>query len=163
MKPFSVYQGKWNAECRDLEAEIVPMCQDQGLAIVTWASLGGGSLLSEEQRKQLADDPKARKAPINEQSIKISKVLENIARKYETTLQAVVSYRSNNSRPPHRFLTDDLRLWHTCTLKLPMSYPSSAFKQWPKLKPWKSTSRCSSQRRTFVLCTRQTRSILSFR
>ena len=70
------------------------MCQDQGLAIVPWQSLGGGSLLSEEQRKQLANDPKARKVPINEQSIRISKVLEDIARKYETTLQAVVSCHS---------------------------------------------------------------------
>ncbi|KAK5275109.1 hypothetical protein LTR40_013627, partial [Exophiala xenobiotica] len=59
--PFSVYQGRWNAACRDMEAEIIPMCEDQGMAIVSWASLGGGALLTAEQRKKNEQDPDARK------------------------------------------------------------------------------------------------------
>ncbi|KAK6219440.1 hypothetical protein LQW54_002172 [Pestalotiopsis sp. IQ-011] len=52
MTPFSVYQGQWNAGFRNMEAEIVPMCEDQGMGITTWSSLGGGQLLSAEQRRQ---------------------------------------------------------------------------------------------------------------
>lgn len=48
LTPFSVYQGRWNAAYRDMEAEIIPMCQDQGMAVVPWAALGGGQLLSSE-------------------------------------------------------------------------------------------------------------------
>ena len=35
-----------------MEAEIIPMCEDQGMAIVLWAVLGGDQLLLAEQRKQ---------------------------------------------------------------------------------------------------------------
>ena len=91
LTPFSVYQGKWNAAFRDLEAEIIPMCQDQGLAIVPWAALGGGALLSRQQRQQVQKDSKARKVPIDELSIRVSEVLERIAEEHEATLQAVAS------------------------------------------------------------------------
>ncbi|KAI5358752.1 putative NADP-dependent oxidoreductase domain-containing protein [Septoria linicola] len=46
LTPFSVFQGKWNAAYRDLEAEIIPMCEDEGLAVVPWSALGGGNLQS---------------------------------------------------------------------------------------------------------------------
>lgn len=42
MRPFSVYQGRWNATGRDMERDIVGMCQDQGIGIAVWGSLGGG-------------------------------------------------------------------------------------------------------------------------
>lgn len=28
--PFSIYQGSWNILMRDMEREVIPMCQDQG-------------------------------------------------------------------------------------------------------------------------------------
>ncbi|EON63922.1 hypothetical protein W97_03150 [Coniosporium apollinis CBS 100218] len=88
--PFSIYQGRWNAAFRDMEAEIIPMCEDQGLAIVPWAALGGGQLMSAEQRKQKEQDPGARKPRgLTENDVKISEVLEQIARTKSTTLQAV--------------------------------------------------------------------------
>lgn len=94
LTPFSVYQGKWNAAFRDIEAEIIPMCQDQGLAIVSWASLGGGALLrSKEQRKQAEEDPKARKNRYGLADDKISRItelLEEMAAKHGSTLQSVV-------------------------------------------------------------------------
>ncbi|GKT90056.1 norsolorinic acid reductase [Colletotrichum tofieldiae] len=49
---FSVYQGKWNVLLRDMEAEIIPMCEDQGMAIVSWASLGSGQLLTTLAKKK---------------------------------------------------------------------------------------------------------------
>ncbi|RYO96016.1 hypothetical protein DL764_007553 [Monosporascus ibericus] len=61
LTPFSVYQGRWNAAYRDLEAEVIPMCEDQGMAIVSWASLGGGQLNTAEQRRKMEQDPDAPK------------------------------------------------------------------------------------------------------
>ncbi|KAK5733465.1 hypothetical protein LTR17_009710 [Elasticomyces elasticus] len=52
LTPFSVYQGKWNAAYRDIEADIIHMAEDRGMAIVSWASLGGGALNTKEQREK---------------------------------------------------------------------------------------------------------------
>ncbi|THW09240.1 Aldo/keto reductase [Aureobasidium pullulans] len=90
LTPFSVYQGKWNAGMRDMEAELIPMCEDEGLAIVPWAALGQGQLLTKAQRKERANDPDARQGYHgNEQTIKISAACEEIAKLKNTTLQAV--------------------------------------------------------------------------
>ncbi|RSL57425.1 hypothetical protein CEP53_006473 [Fusarium sp. AF-6] len=59
LTPFSVYQGKRNAAYRDMEGELIPMCEDQGMAIVPWAALGSGQLLSAEQRRERENDPDA--------------------------------------------------------------------------------------------------------
>ncbi|KAF6825943.1 norsolorinic acid reductase [Colletotrichum plurivorum] len=86
LTPFSIYQGKWNAGFRDIEAEIVPMCEDQGMAVVPWAALGGGQLLTAEQRRDL----NARK-PRNGQEppLALCEKLEEIATEKGTTLQAI--------------------------------------------------------------------------
>ncbi|OIW29029.1 Aldo/keto reductase [Coniochaeta ligniaria NRRL 30616] len=90
LTPFSVYQGRWNAAYRDMEAEIIPMCEDQGMGIVPWAALGGGQLLSAEQRAEKEKNPDSQKGyGLREEDIKVSAVLERIARDKDTTLQAV--------------------------------------------------------------------------
>ena len=52
LKQFCVYQGQWSAAKRDLEAEILPMCDLEGMAIAPWGALGGGNFKTEEQRKE---------------------------------------------------------------------------------------------------------------
>ncbi|KIW33921.1 uncharacterized protein PV07_00735 [Cladophialophora immunda] len=90
LTPFSVYQGRWNAAFRDMEAEIIPMCEDQGMAVVPWAALGGGQLISAEQRKQQEQDPDARQGyGLREADVKVCEALEKIAEGKATTLQAV--------------------------------------------------------------------------
>ena len=37
---------------RDMEGEVIHMCEDQGMAVVPWGALGSGSLLTAEQRKE---------------------------------------------------------------------------------------------------------------
>lgn len=66
------------------------MAEDQGLAIVPWAALGGGTLLTKDQRKQRESDPEARRTSPDEKSLHVSEVLEHLAAKYNSTLQAVV-------------------------------------------------------------------------
>ena len=93
LTPFSIYEGRWNVAYRDMEAEIIPMCEDQGMAVVPWAALGGGSLLTKEQREKAKTTEGARTSPygLSEKDLKISEVLEDIAQSKGTTLQAIVS------------------------------------------------------------------------
>jgi len=91
LTPFSIYQGKWNAAFRDMEAEIIPMCEDQGMAISPWAALGGGNLKTAEQRSRENDDGARESRKLSEKDIKTSETLEKMASERKTTLQAVVS------------------------------------------------------------------------
>jgi aryl-alcohol dehydrogenase-like predicted oxidoreductase len=92
LTPFSLYQGRWNAAFRDMESEIIPMCEDQGMAIVSWASLGGGHLVTAAQRKERDSDPSTGKGyyKASEDDIKVCDVLERIAIAKNATLQDIV-------------------------------------------------------------------------
>ena len=93
LTPFSVYQGRWNAAYRDMEAEIVPMCEDQGMAIMTWGSLGGGQLATAEHRRKIQEDPDmgGKYYVPDDEDVKVCDVLERIASDKKVTLQSVVS------------------------------------------------------------------------
>ncbi|KAL4983876.1 norsolorinic acid reductase [Aspergillus falconensis] len=88
LRPFSIYQGEWNASRRDMEREIIPMCRDQGLGIVPWATLGQGKFKSAEARKA-AHGGSGRASQPSEQEIKVSEVLEAIAVQKNTSLHVV--------------------------------------------------------------------------
>lgn len=114
LTPFSVYQGNWNAAFRDMEGDVIPMCEDQDMAIVSWGSLGTGSLLTAQQRKEREADPDAPRPQISEVALKTSEALERIAGRKGTTLQAIVSFGftiyitqgSNAVRPWHTYSTN---------------------------------------------------------
>ncbi|KAL3486621.1 NADP-dependent oxidoreductase domain-containing protein [Aspergillus germanicus] len=91
LTPFSIYQGRWNAAFRDMEAEIIPMCEDQGMAVVPWAALGGGLLLSAEQRRQREENLAGQKSfyDVGPKEIAISDALERIAVSKGTNVQAI--------------------------------------------------------------------------
>jgi aryl-alcohol dehydrogenase-like predicted oxidoreductase len=76
-----------------MEAELIPMCEDQGMAIVSWASLGGGHLQTTKQKEDKEKNPDARppRGP-TEADAKVSEALEKIADSKNTSLQAVVSF-----------------------------------------------------------------------
>ncbi|GKT63864.1 norsolorinic acid reductase [Colletotrichum tofieldiae] len=80
---------KWNVLLRDMEAEIIPMCEDQGMAIVSWASLGSGQLLTSEQREKLKKDPDARPNFYGDSPIALCDKLEALAKKKGTSLQGI--------------------------------------------------------------------------
>ncbi|KAH6977535.1 NADP-dependent oxidoreductase domain-containing protein [Ilyonectria sp. MPI-CAGE-AT-0026] len=89
LTPFSVYEGKWNASFRDMEGEIIPMCEDQGMAIVPFAALGTGTLLSAKQRHERESDPDAAQASPSEKALAVSKTIEKIANEKGTSFQAI--------------------------------------------------------------------------
>jgi aryl-alcohol dehydrogenase-like predicted oxidoreductase len=42
LRPFSIYQGRFSAQARDLERDIIPMCRAEGMAIHAWGVMGNG-------------------------------------------------------------------------------------------------------------------------
>ena len=50
--PFVVYQGSWNVLLRDFEREILPMAQQQGMALAPWGVLHGGKLRTDEEEER---------------------------------------------------------------------------------------------------------------
>ncbi len=100
LTPFSLYQGRWNAGFRDLEAEIIPMCEDQGMAILPWGVFGGGQLRTMKQREADREDEGSRPPKfLSERHAKVSEVLEAIGKTHGTSLQAVVRLSRFPVRP----------------------------------------------------------------
>ncbi len=86
LRPFSLYQGRWSAAQRDFEREIIPMCKDEGMGIAPWGALGGGNFKSAEDRRK--NEGRSMGGP-SEAHIKLSEVLEGIAKKKETAMTSV--------------------------------------------------------------------------
>jgi aryl-alcohol dehydrogenase-like predicted oxidoreductase len=53
LRPFSVYQGRLSAHVRDMERDIIPMCQDQGMAIHAWGVMANGIVKHSQQSSSL--------------------------------------------------------------------------------------------------------------
>ncbi|KAL7750173.1 hypothetical protein RI367_004345 [Sorochytrium milnesiophthora] len=49
LTPFSVYQGKWNIEERDVERDVLQMCKQFGLSFTAFRVLGGGRYKEDEK------------------------------------------------------------------------------------------------------------------
>ena len=77
---------------RDMEGEVIHMCEDQGMAVIPWGALGSGSLLTAEQRKERENDPDAPDTKPSETALRTSEALEKIATRKGTTLQAIVGH-----------------------------------------------------------------------
>lgn len=80
-----------------MEADIIPMCEDQGMAIASWASLGGGQLMTKEQREK-SNTEKSFYQP-TENDIKVCEVLEDLANRKKATLQDIVRPTSLPTAP----------------------------------------------------------------
>lgn len=75
-----------------MEGEIIPMCEDQGMAVVPWAALGGGQILTKAQREEQKTNPDMRGSRgVTDAHIRVSEELEKMAEEKNCTLQALVS------------------------------------------------------------------------
>ena len=88
LRPFSVYQGKWNMGFRDLEREVLPMCRDQGMGIVPWGAMGVSKFRTAERRENGPGD--GRKVPLSENDVKLSEALEGMAKRKNVSFHALV-------------------------------------------------------------------------
>lgn len=82
LRPFSVYQGEWNAAMRDMERDIVPMAQHNGMAIAPYGVLNQGRFQTEAVFKEREkNNPGRNFVPLSARDKQVSKVLEALANK----------------------------------------------------------------------------------
>ncbi|KAK8008944.1 sterigmatocystin biosynthesis dehydrogenase stcV [Apiospora marii] len=87
LRPFSVYQGRYSAQERDLEREIIPMCLDEGMAVHAFGTLGGGQFKSPG-----SEEMGSRQLPPHlriGREAAVSKVLDAVAKRHGVHITAV--------------------------------------------------------------------------
>ncbi|KAL1850309.1 hypothetical protein Plec18170_007004 [Paecilomyces lecythidis] len=87
---FSIYQGRYSAAQRDVEREVLPMCEDQGLSFCAYGALGSGNFKTKEQRER--DTGEGRNSFTNtasENVLKTVDVLERLAKAKGTQITSV--------------------------------------------------------------------------
>ncbi|KAL4903417.1 hypothetical protein BDW74DRAFT_186076 [Aspergillus multicolor] len=87
LRPFSVYQGRYSAQSRDLEREVIPMCREEGMAVHAWGVLGNGYFRSPNAppKKDGRNTPQ-RMLGREEQ---VSAVLDRVAQRHGVPLTSV--------------------------------------------------------------------------
>ncbi|KAL8669844.1 MAG: hypothetical protein Q9168_005584 [Polycauliona sp. 1 TL-2023] len=88
LTPFSVYQGRWNAANRDFERDVLPMCEDEGMALAPWGALGAGLFKTDEQLAAAQGEGRQGAAP-TEQTRAISAALNKIAKAKGTAITSI--------------------------------------------------------------------------
>ena len=91
MRQFSLYQGRWSAAERDFERELIPMCKEEGMAICSWGSAGGGNFKTTDQRAAMekAGEKGRNFGKPSDKHIAVTPVLEKIAKAVEYSIPAV--------------------------------------------------------------------------
>lgn len=77
---FVCYQGQYHLGCRDMEREIIPMCNELGLGIVSWGVLGQGKYTGRFKR---GEEDKGGRKMLNKMSDKdydIADVVSDVAK-----------------------------------------------------------------------------------
>ncbi|KAJ3575524.1 hypothetical protein NPX13_g4003 [Xylaria arbuscula] len=85
LRPFSIYQGRYSAQERDLEREVIPMCQAEGMAFQPFGVLGGGYFKS-------PGDKGARNTPsplLVGREEQMSKVLDAVAKRHGVPITSI--------------------------------------------------------------------------
>jgi aryl-alcohol dehydrogenase-like predicted oxidoreductase len=97
---FATLQAYYSLLCRDLEYELVPLCQDQGLGILVWSPTSGGFLTGKYLRGKprptgaRLSDPKSMFMNFDQdKGYDIIEELDNIAKAHDSTVaQAALNY-----------------------------------------------------------------------
>ncbi|KAJ4263416.1 hypothetical protein NW762_006235 [Fusarium torreyae] len=82
LRQFSVYQGMWNADLRDFERYILPMCREEGMTICIYGVLGQGRFQTQsayEERQR--NNPGRKFVPLFHHDKDVSRVLERVAKR----------------------------------------------------------------------------------
>lgn len=85
---FSVLQPLYNIMNRDIEVEILPLCEEKGLGVVSYSPLARGILTGKykpgesypEGSRASRNDPRMQQAELREASIELSQTIANYAR-----------------------------------------------------------------------------------
>ena len=96
LRQFSVYQGRYSAAQRDMEREIIPMTQLEGMGVCLWGALRGSAFKTEQERADMRGRPMAK---LEEKMMKVSEGLEKIAQRHNTVLTNVALAYSMSKHP----------------------------------------------------------------
>ncbi|EED22040.1 aldo/keto reductase, putative [Talaromyces stipitatus ATCC 10500] len=95
LSPFSVYQGQWSAAERDVERDIIPMCNDEGMAFIPYGVLGSGYFRTSAQRAAEKQNPGTKREGRNiamidkPQKTIMADTLEDIAKARGTNITSI--------------------------------------------------------------------------
>ena len=89
LRQFVVYQGMWNAALRDFEREIIPMCKDEGMALLPYGTLGQGRFQTEASFEEREKNNPGRKGKPSSVERAVSKVLEGISLAKDTAVTSI--------------------------------------------------------------------------
>jgi aryl-alcohol dehydrogenase-like predicted oxidoreductase len=100
LEKYVTLQAYYSLIARDLEYELVPLCLDQKLGILTWSPLGGGFLTGKYRRGKNRPDGARRSDPVDQflqfdenKGFDIVDELERIANNHKATItQAALNY-----------------------------------------------------------------------
>lgn len=88
LRPFSVYQGHYSVQLRDLEREVIPMCRDEGMAVHAWGVLGRGyfSTPGSDEKKEGGRNTTVGRTGREE---RVCEVLNNVAQRHGVPLTSI--------------------------------------------------------------------------
>jgi aryl-alcohol dehydrogenase-like predicted oxidoreductase len=90
LRQFVVYQGMWNAAMRDFERDIIPMCKDEGMALLPYGTLGQGRFQTEAGFKEReASNPGRQGRGASSVERAVSKVMESLAAEKKTVITSI--------------------------------------------------------------------------
>ena len=100
LERYVTLQAYYSLVARDLENELVPLCLDQNLGILTWSPLGGGFLTGKYRKGKPRPEGARRTNPKDqflqfdeEKGFSIVDELERIGKKHNATItQAALNY-----------------------------------------------------------------------
>ncbi|PLN80276.1 aryl-alcohol dehydrogenase [Aspergillus taichungensis] len=87
LRPFSIYQGRYSAQSRDLEREVIPMCRDEGMAIHAFGTLGSGYFKTPGEPAKEGGRNTPHMTLGREE--KVSAVLDKVAQRHKVPLTSV--------------------------------------------------------------------------
>jgi len=86
LRQFSVYQGRYSAQTRDLERDIIPMCRDEGMGIHAFSVMGGGYFKSPGSEEKGGRNTPHMKLGREEQ---VSAALDSVAKRHGVPITSV--------------------------------------------------------------------------
>ena len=90
LRQFVVYQGMWNAAMRDFERDIIPMCRDEGMALLPYGTLGQGRFQTEAGFKEREENNPGRQGKkVSAVERAVSKVMEGLAAEKKTAITSI--------------------------------------------------------------------------
>lgn len=89
LRQFVAYQGMWNAAVRDFERDIIPMCRDEGMALIPYAVVGGGKFQTAAALKERETNNPGRKGVPSDVYKAVSAKLEAVGEAKKASLHNI--------------------------------------------------------------------------